>query len=71
MRMLVREALILGLAGLSGGAAWAQTAEAPPRPFLRKVIGLDDAQLAAIEKGEVVTKQLTTTDKAEVARSGW
>ena len=70
MRMPVREALILGLAGLSGAGVWAQTAEAPPRPFLRKVIGLDDGQLAAIEKGEVVTKQLPSKDKAEVAAFG-
>ena len=34
--------------------------EAPPRPFLRKVIELDDAQLAAVEKGEVGTKLLPT-----------
>jgi hypothetical protein len=44
--------------------------EPPPRPFLRKVIQLDDAQLAAIEKGEVVTKMLPTTDKAEIAAFG-
>ena len=70
MRMPIREALIFGLAGLSGGGAWAQTAEAPPWPFLRKVIGFDDGQLAKIEKGEVVTKQLPTKDKAEVAAFG-
>ena len=52
------------------GAAALEAQEAPPRPFLRKVIQLDDAQLAAIEKGEVVTKQLPTTDKAEVAAFG-
>jgi len=44
--------------------------EAPPRPFLRKVIQLDDAQLAAVEKGEVVTKLLPTTDKPEIAAFG-
>ena len=44
--------------------------EAPPRPFLRKVIQLDDAQLAAIEKGEVITKLLPTTDKPEIAAFG-
>lgn len=43
--------------------AKAPAQEAPPRPFLRKVIQLDDAQLAAVEKGEVVTKLLPTTDK--------
>ena len=44
--------------------------EAPPRPFLRKVIQLDDAQLAAVEKGEVITKLLPTTDKPEIAAFG-
>lgn len=44
--------------------------EAPPRPFLRKVIGLTDAQLAAIDKGEVVTKQLPSPDKPEIAAFG-
>jgi hypothetical protein len=50
--------------------ALAPAQEAPPRPFLRKVIQLDDAQLAAIEKGEVVTKLLPTTDKPEIAAFG-
>jgi hypothetical protein len=53
---------------LAPAAAPAQ--EAPPRPFLRKVIQLDDAQLAAVEKGEVVTKLLPTTDKTEIAAFG-
>jgi len=44
--------------------------EPPPRPFLRKVIQLDDAQLAAVERGEVVTKLLPTTDKPEIAAFG-
>ncbi|HVQ27965.1 MAG TPA: hypothetical protein VMV21_00180 [Vicinamibacteria bacterium] len=50
--------------------AVATAQEPPPRPFLRKVIQLDDAQLAAIEKGEVVTKLLPTTDKPEIAAFG-
>jgi hypothetical protein len=44
--------------------------EPPPFPFLRKVIQLDDAQLAAVEKGEVVTKLLPTTEKPEIAAFG-
>jgi hypothetical protein len=44
--------------------------EPPPRSFLRKVIQLDDAQLAGVEKGEVVTKLLPTTDKPEIAAFG-
>jgi hypothetical protein len=56
------------LAMLAPAVASAQ--EAPPRPFLRKVIQLDDAQLAAIDKGEVVTKLLPTADKPEIAAFG-
>jgi len=48
----------------------AQSSEPPPRPFLRKVIQLDDQKLAAIDKGEVVSKLLPTTDKAEIAAFG-
>ena len=60
--------LTCALAVLAPSVAPAQ--EAPPRPFLRKVIQLDDAQLAALEKGEVVTKLLPTTDKPEIAAFG-
>jgi hypothetical protein len=56
------------LAVLAPAVAPAQ--EPPPRPFLRKVIQLDDARLAAVEKGEVVTKILPTTDKPEIAAFG-
>jgi len=49
---------------------FAQPSEPPPRPFLRKVIRLDDQKLAAIDKGEVVTKQLETTEKPEIAAFG-
>ena len=56
------------LVGLAPAMAPAQ--EAPPRPFLRKVIQLDDAQLAAVEKGDIVTKMLPTTDKPEIAAFG-
>jgi hypothetical protein len=51
-------------------ASLAPAQEAPPRPFLRKVIQLDDGQLAAVEKGDVVTKILPTTDKPEIAAFG-
>jgi len=60
--------LTCALAVLAPSVAPAQ--EAPPRPFLRKVIQLDEAQLAAVEKGEVVTKLLPTTDKPEIAAFG-
>jgi hypothetical protein len=66
----LRNPLTLVLAAATLGVSVASAQEAPPRPFLRKVIQLSDAQLAAIEKGEVVTKQLPTTDKPEIAAFG-
>lgn len=56
--------------GFAMAAAVVPAEEAPPRPFLRQVIGLDDSQLAAVEKGEVVTKLLETSGKEEVAAFG-
>jgi hypothetical protein len=48
----------------------AEAQDGPNQTFLRKVIQLDDQQLAAVEKGEIVTKQLPTTEKPEVAAFG-
>jgi hypothetical protein len=45
-------------------------AEPQPWPFLRKVIGLTDAQLGAVQRGEVVTKQLPSPEKPEIAAFG-
>ena len=55
---------------LVAGVVSAQSPEPPPRPFLRKVVQLEDAQLAAIEKGEIVAKLLPSTEKAEIAAFG-
>jgi len=38
--------------------------------FMREVIGLSEAQIASIEAGEVVTKQLPAADKPEIAAFG-
>jgi hypothetical protein len=51
-------------------AGRAQGTEAPPRPFLRKVIQLGDAELANMDKGQVVTKPLASPEKAEIAAFG-
>jgi len=68
---VVSRSWVLGviLSAAFAGGALAQT-EAPPRPFLRKAIQFTDAQLAAVERGEAVIKQLETTEKAEVAAFG-
>src|SRR5262245_44134011 len=73
---MIRDAARAGLSSLvllaSPAAAHAQTGggEPPPRPFLRKVIQLTDAQLTAMDRGEVVTKQLPSPEKPEIAAFG-
>jgi hypothetical protein len=63
--------MVLGLLTLTAAArAQAPEAEPAPRPFLRKVIQLTDDQLAKVDKGEVVTKQLPSPDKPEIAAFG-
>jgi hypothetical protein len=59
------------LAGLAPAVAGAQ--EAAPRPFLRKVIQLDDTQLAAVEKGDVVTftSDSVDPDGKPLAKQEW
>ena len=49
---------------------WAQAAELDPRAFARDVLQLEDDQLAAIDRGDVVTRLLATTDGAEIAAFG-
>jgi hypothetical protein len=71
MRMnLVHRRAARVLTAVLAGAPFALAQEPPPRGFLRTVIKLDDAQLAAIERNEVVTKLLPTTEKAEIAAFG-
>lgn len=38
--------------------------------FLRDVVGLNDADLAAVEKGQVISRLLPETDKGEIAAFG-
>jgi hypothetical protein len=48
-------------------ASSARAEDPPARVFLRKVVGFTDA---AVETGQVVTKQLPATDKPEIAAFG-
>jgi hypothetical protein len=52
------------------GAAAEETIEARLQRFLRTSVKLDEAQLAAVEKGEVVTKLLPMADASEIAAFG-
>ena len=47
-----------------------QSVETRLRTFLKSVIQLDDDQIAAVERGKLVTKQLHTSEKAEIAAFG-
>src|SRR5260221_6618939 len=38
--------------------------------FMRSAIGLSEGQIASVEAGDVVTRQLTTADKPEIAAVG-
>jgi hypothetical protein len=54
------------LAAAAPGAA----EDAAVRVFLRRTIGLTDAQVAEVESGRVVTRQLPAADKPEMAAFG-
>lgn len=70
LRRFTLSVLAVALPWVGAAPVRAQSSEAPPRPFLRKVIQLDDQKLAAIDKGEIVAKLLPTTDKPEIAAFG-
>jgi hypothetical protein len=57
----------LALAGLASTAA-ADASRVVT--FMREAIGLSDAQIASVEAGEVVTRQLPAADKSEIAAFG-
>src|SRR5688572_28409826 len=69
MRTIVRDAA-WGLGVVTASSVLVHAQEPPPRPFLRNAIRLDDSQLAALERGEAVTKHLPVTEKAEIAVFG-
>ncbi len=57
--------------GLTLAAAFApSTDESPMTVFLRKTVLLSDAQMRALDAGEVVTRQLPADEKADVAVFG-
>lgn len=61
------------LSGVVIGLGLAPSVDAQSSPvhaFLAKAIGLSPAQIAAIERGEVVTRQLASGDKPEMAAFG-
>src|SRR5262245_24812890 len=68
--MAIGRSLAVSLTLLACGAVSSSADEPQPWPFLRKVIGLTDAQLAAVRNGQVVAKQLPSPDKPEIAAFG-
>lgn len=65
MRTPIQAVLLAALLPVNLAAA-----ERPTEAFFRKTIGLTEAQVAAIMRGEVVTKQVATPEKADVAVFG-
>jgi hypothetical protein len=61
--------LLFGLAAASGGASPGDDGP-DPRDVLRRVAGFSEPQIAAVERGEVVSRQLPTADKSEMAAFG-
>jgi hypothetical protein len=59
--------IALALAGLASGAA---TDASRAVTFMRQAVGFSDANIASVEAGEVVTRQLPAVDKAEIAAFG-
>jgi hypothetical protein len=71
VRNRIAETLTLAaLAALASAAAAEETADARMHRFLRDAVKLDQAQLAAVEKGDVVTKLLPMADASEIAAFG-
>jgi hypothetical protein len=69
--ILVPRAARLALALAAVAAAPSAYGEDPKlRAFLRTAIGFTEAQITAAERGEVVTRQLPTTDRPEMAAFG-
>ncbi len=60
--------LAVALAAVS--AVWAAAPERPVDVFLRKVVSFADADVASVDAGRVVTKQLPAADKPEIAAFG-
>jgi hypothetical protein len=68
MPLFRRAALVAVLAALA--AAPARAEDSAVRVFFKKTIGLSDAQVADLEAGRVVTRQLPGADKPEMAAFG-
>src|SRR5262249_21504507 len=61
---------IVALAAVASATAAEETPEARLQRFLRSVVKLDEAQLAAVGRGEVVTRLLPMADSSEIAAFG-
>jgi hypothetical protein len=62
--------LTTALLAAAAPAPAAAVADTPAHTFLRKVVGLADDKIAAIDAGQVVTKPLPAADKPEIAVFG-
>jgi hypothetical protein len=62
--------LCIAVSWLAAGMGMSQTSAREPHTFLESYIGFTDADLNAMEQGQVVAKVLETNNKAEVAVFG-
>jgi hypothetical protein len=65
-----RSFALVALVAVSPAPSAAQPAPGEPQTFLRKHVQLDEAQIAAIDRGEVVTRLLPTAEGREIAAFG-
>ena len=67
----MKQGLLLVLAAMLAAARLSATADdTRTLTFMREVVGFSDAQIAKVEAGQVVTKQLPGADKPEIAAFG-
>src|SRR5882672_3847032 len=59
----------IALAAIAAGTP-ARAEESVAATFLRKTVAFTDAQIAAVDAGQVVTKQLPAADPPEIAAFG-
>ena len=69
--MVIARPILCAVLGVTTATeAMSQSTQAQLGPFLKNVIQLDADQIKAVDRGELVTKQLPTQEKAEIAAFG-
>lgn len=69
-RQAATSLVLVAALGFLMPAASSPEADSRARDFLRTVVGFTDAQIAAVDSGQIVTRQLPAADKPDVAAFG-